>query len=160
MGLYYTIAQSLPDHRKLELLKKFLGHHLESTVSLKLIFMERTEHFVSSGLVLWLVYSVAGDGVFFHFCASFGHLTRKNSDPLDKLYESFNKLGIHKHKAQKNNSLIPNFKRQRLIALKISFRYRKGKCSLSQSTSVILFITLSNLTDRSYDLSKNCSAMW
>ena len=49
LGLYCIIAQSPSDDRKLKLLK-ILGQHLEATISLKPIFMERSEHFVSSDL--------------------------------------------------------------------------------------------------------------
>ena len=101
LGLYYTIAQSLSDDRKLELPKNSWTPPRSYNFP-KTHFYGKNRAFCFEWLTQfpWLVYSVARDGAFCRFCVLFGHLTGKNSDRLDKLYESFKELGIRKHEVQ------------------------------------------------------------
>ena len=148
MGSYYTKALSLSDDRKLELRKN-------SSTPPRAYNFPKTQFYGKKkafSQFTWLIYSAAQDGAFCHFCVLFGHLTGRNSDRLDKLYESPFRNWVSASTKSKEQQLNSEIHKAAAGCAEDFLPVQEGKM-LCQSSSVIFIVTLLNLTDRSYDLS-------
>ena len=153
LGLYYTKAQSLSDDRKLELQKNsWTPPRAYNFPKTQFYGKKRAFSFEWLSQFTWLIYCAAQDGAFCHFCVLFGRLTGRNSDPLDKLYKSPFRNWVSPSTKSKEHQPNSEFHKAAADCAEDFLPVQEGKM-LCQSSSVIFIVTLSNLTDRSYDLS-------
>jgi len=134
LGLYYNIAQSLSDGRKLALLKNSWTPSRSYNFP-KTHFYGKNRAFCFEWLTQfpWLVYSASRDGAFCCFCVLFGHLTGKNSDCLDRLYKSPLKNWVSTSKKFKEHQLNSEFHKAAVGFAEDFVRLQKGKMpSISQ----------------------------
>jgi len=139
LGLYYSVAQSLSDDRKLELLKNSWTPPRSYNFS-KITFYGKNRAFCFEWLTQfpWLIYSAALDGAFCRYCVLFGHLTGKNSDHLDKLYQSPLRNWVSASSKVKEHRLNSEFHKAAVGCAEDFLRVQEGKMlSFTQQLSDI-----------------------
>ena len=149
-----VLAQSPSDDRKLELLKNSWTPPWSYNFP-KTHFYGKIRAFCFEWLTQFCGWSTLRLGMerFAAFVFYLDTWQERTVTALTNYIRVLKRTGYPQARSSRNTSLVPNFTRQRLVAQRISFGHRKGKCRLSHSSSVIFIVTLSNLTDRSYDLS-------